>query len=590
MLNKMAWCRVSGSTRRPIVLFYGRMITCKHQHNTVLMKQKKLINFLTALLLTTGVGAQTYVKAPSGSAMMAAEGTTIVTSGDVIIEVPMEISKNARMVANGNVSVRANIRGKGLLHMTGNAPTELRGGGYNIYNLMIDNPAGVILRENVRIAEDLTFSKGILKANNNYLILDPDATVSGAGPTSFLATEAGGELRKEVDNNYTDVGNLSIVAPVGVVNGSATAYLPISLNVSKINASQDGLNEAPYISIKANVGPPPNKPTIVTDYINNYWNIKFSNIGHNVTATYSAQYGGSGSLQPGSDINKLKPATWSSDNGYWSFATTPVNAASSTFSGDFDKSEVLVSAMNLCAKLNVKVFLEGAFNTSTGKMTNGLNSATKKLLAKTTPYADAPWRAPSVAVDPTFFNTHPNIIDWVLLELRDPNDRKVLISKQSYFVDIDGNLIDIDGNIGVHQKDISRFHVLIRHRNQFGVMTNLPQDASKGGVLSMDYASSHGTAFDDPDPTINASPLQGVTSGGKAVYCLHRGDVNSSNTLNAIDISLIRNYIKAGRTADLYDIRDINLSGTLNAIDIAQIRAKLKANITVSNLKNVPIQ
>jgi len=565
------------------------------------MKQLlKHISLLMTVVLANKLEAQTFIKTESVSNIIIGSATSIVTSGDMNIEVPVEISKNARIVTNGNVSVRANIRGKGILQMTGSTPTELRGGGYNIYNLVIDNPAGVTLKENARIAEELIFSQGIFKADNNYLVLDPDAIVSGSGPTSFLATMAGGELRKEVDVNYTDAGNLSITAPVGVADENTIAYLPITLNISNINTSEGSQNGAAYISIKANAGTPPNKPTIVTDYINNYWNIDFNNVGQNVTATYSAQYAGDGSLHPGTIESKLKPATWDvnagADKQYWSFATTSVDELNNTFSGSINKSSVLVSAMNLHALADIKVFLEGAFSGSTGKMTNTLNPAdpTKKLLPTTSPYAASTAyyndKSSSGSVPASFFVNNPNIVDWILVEIRDNNNPSTILSKQSAFVDVDGNIINTDGGRGIYVKDLTHCIISIKHRNHLGVLSVRPGlSLANGGVVPWNFSSSEEFAYNMgfANPRMQAVALSSTIGGGTR-YVLHRGDIIATlGVINNTDINSLTGWLNSSNPKnDIYNTRDLNFSRTLNNTDLLINKSKFQAGVTNAHIPN----
>ena len=98
---------------------------------------------------------------------------------------------------------------------------------------------------------------------------------------------------------------------------------------------------------------------------------------------------------------------------------------------------------NLSLLLNLTVFLEGPFNGV--EMTTSLNPSNLPLYQ---PYSSAPWNYggnESVAVIPS-----PDIVDWVLIELRDATDASLatsgtVIAQQAAFLLKDGTVVGLDG-------------------------------------------------------------------------------------------------------------------------------------------------
>src|SRR5687767_980566 len=87
-----------------------------------------------------------------------------------------------------------------------------------------------------------------------------------------------------------------------------------------------------------------------------------------------------------------------------------------------------------------KVFLQGAYNTSTGTMNNTLNS----LGILQTHAAFQPYNIPAFenyagteTVGAGFFAAHTDIVDWVLVELRESSLLSSLVSRRAAFVKTD---------------------------------------------------------------------------------------------------------------------------------------------------------
>lgn len=143
---------------------------------------------------------------------------------------------------------------------------------------------------------------------------------------------------------------------------------------------------------------------------------------------------------------------------------------------DFSESDVNITTENQdlidiesILKLELKVFLEGAYSNPKQKtqLTN--------VLPCIQPYTVTPWDYHgSEEVDHQFYVDN-NIVDWVLVELRDgssASEAKTIIGRRAALVDEDGIVIDIDGEVGVKfiGVDPGSYYVVIHHRNHLSVM------------------------------------------------------------------------------------------------------------------------
>ena len=86
-------------------------------------------------------------------------------------------------------------------------------------------------------------------------------------------------------------------------------------------------------------------------------------------------------------------------------------------------------------------------------------------------------------VSPTFFASHTDIVDWVLIEIRDAVTPSTVIATRAAFVNQDGTLVDTDGTttqITFNNVPLGNYYVTIRHRNHLGIRSSGTIDFSSG--------------------------------------------------------------------------------------------------------------
>lgn len=68
------------------------------------------------------------------------------------------------------------------------------------------------------------------------------------------------------------------------------------------------------------------------------------------------------------------------------------------------------------------------------------------------------------------------MVDWVLVELRDANTPATIMAARAAILQKDGDVVDIDGSsaVGFIGATPGMYHVTVRHRNHLGVMTGMP--------------------------------------------------------------------------------------------------------------------
>ena len=241
-----------------------------------------------------------------------------------------------------------------------------------------------------------------------------------------------------------------------------------------------------------------------------------------------------------------------------------------------------------------KVFLEGPYVAAKDSMTTHLstNGDTSYLAASalTQPYSVAPWSyAGTETVAASFFATHTDIVDWVLIELRDKTDNTSIVLRRAGFVKADGTVVDTSGTTGILCNGLTadEYYISIRHRNHLGVM----------GAATV-YLDENPLA-NDIDFTVTTTTLYGTGAAEEVkegVQALHMGNANYTD--NIIRFTGANNDkaaigIKVNSTVNInnkvlgYNYEDIDLDGVTAFTGAGNDKAKLGIKLeTTVNLNN----
>ncbi|MEP0265927.1 BspA family leucine-rich repeat surface protein [Dokdonia sp.] len=208
-------------------------------------------------------------------------------------------------------------------------------------------------------------------------------------------------------------------------------------------------------------------------------------------------------------------------------------------------------------QLATKVYLQGAYtNPNTGEellMRDDLRIA--GLIPTLSPYADG------AMCDATVFDVTGDdaIVDWVLIELRDPTDNTTILASTSALLQRDGDVVDIDGTsavaIGVASGD---YYVAVKHRNHLGVLSsNTITLSTSTAVVNL---SSNTT-------TVTGGALA-LRDMGNGIYAMYAGDATGDGNILNTDIS---NAIGTSGGINIYSGADANMDGNILNTDIALI-------------------
>lgn len=174
-------------------------------------------------------------------------------------------------------------------------------------------------------------------------------------------------------------------------------------------------------------------------------------------------------------------------------------------------------------RVNIRALLQGAYDAALGSQRDDLRSA--GYLPMSEPYTVLGYTQVGGGGETTtatvFSTAGPDaVVDWILLELRDPDDSTVITATRCALLQRDGDIVDVDGMSSVAFAAPKGVHyIAVRHRSHFGVMTLTPVALGTTATtidLTNGSTGTHGT---------DAQVILGT------VRLLWAGDVNRDGTI-----------------------------------------------------------
>ncbi len=209
--------------------------------------------------------------------------------------------------------------------------------------------------------------------------------------------------------------------------------------------------------------------------------------------------------------------------------------------------------------VDAKVVLEGPYESATNFMNTALNGGGH--LPTSQPYADAFFDGTPMDYDGTegvgagFFANNPEIVDWVLVELRTSADAGDTVARRAAFLKRDGSIVDLDcvSPVAFVVPVVQDHFVVVRHRNHLPVMSAAAV-ALSGSTLTHDFTTGQGQAF-------GAQPMQQLEPG---VFGLYAGDFDGNGQVQTSDKN---NLWRAEVGLAGYKASDANLNGQVQNDD-----------------------
>lgn len=240
--------------------------------------------------------------------------------------------------------------------------------------------------------------------------------------------------------------------------------------------------------------------------------------------------------------------------------------------GVFDKDD-------LQARVNVRAVLEGPFDGTA--MKSDLNTAS--LLPSTDPYGLAETMNPAVR---SFVGLSAPV-DWALVELRSNADPTLVVASRAALVQRSGNLMQPTGEQTITFPGVAagNYHVVVKHRNHFGIMSFAPYLLRDPGTMVDFTLASTATYGTDARKTVGATQvlwMGNVTGDGMLQY------TGAGNDRDPV-------LVRVGSTVPTntvlgYYIEDTNLDGAVKYVGAGNDRDPILVNVGATVPTNTRVQ
>ncbi len=385
-----------------------------------------------------------------------------------------------------------------------------------IGNVVIRSRGRVILTKKLQVNDTLKLISGFLELGNYDVELGNNAVSRNASDSSYLRITGTGRVRGRANST----GKLF---PIGF-----NPYLPVSI----LSAG----NERFSVGVDSGVSYSDESGYFTKNAVNRTWSIACESNASNVILTF--QWNNDIDSLPGFDASNCAIAYTYGGTNDWirtqtkSSASGSRNAYTQSITMDFTAGTVyefyIYSDTNETDYINanVKLMLEGAYNSGTGTMSTALRSGNSfgstNLLPAAQPYNSDPWNyAGTENVDTA---NHPaNAVDWVLVELRSTyNGAAVTNGRAAGFLLSDGSIVDTNGTDAIRFWDITPgyYYVVVKHRNHLPIMTADSIYLSNASSL-YDFTSGQGKAYGTDTTTFQSKPMSALGDGR---YGMRAGD------------------------------------------------------------------
>ncbi len=201
------------------------------------------------------------------------------------------------------------------------------------------------------------------------------------------------------------------------------------------------------------------------------------------------------------------------------------------------------------ATARVKVLLEGFYDEDNLKMRTNL--AENNLLPLQQPFHYPPF---NYFGSEQLTSLPSNMVDWVLIRMRDGNDFNTILCERAAILRSDGIVQMVNGaeNIQFDCVNAGNYHVSITHRSHLSVVTKNPQSLSLSDPI-IDFTKSTSSAFGEEQ----------LKAHGNLTF-LYSGDFDCNGVINNKDYNV---WKINGADINVYSSADADGNGIISSLD-----------------------
>ncbi len=193
-----------------------------------------------------------------------------------------------------------------------------------------------------------------------------------------------------------------------------------------------------------------------------------------------------------------------------------------------------------------KMFLQAPYDAIGDTMQTDLRD--RGMIALKSPYLSAPRTLQQMPED---------VVDWILLQVRDPQSGTVL-AEESFLLKKDGSITELDGvnqQLGITGVGPGEYQLVVRHRNHVAVMARPLMSLKKTTADLYDF-SVDSTAYFGKDAAKELEP---------GVWGMWSGDINQDGLVSEVDYEIWKSAAQEGKEG--YQVEDLNFDGLVTTRD-----------------------
>ncbi len=200
-------------------------------------------------------------------------------------------------------------------------------------------------------------------------------------------------------------------------------------------------------------------------------------------------------------------------------------------------------------EINIKVFLEGYYDSVNDQMTTSLIDGL--LLPHFQPFKTAPYYYEGIEAVANF---QKDVVDWVLVEARNPDNLEEILAKKAGLLLKDGSIVQANGLQAIQFGDISAssIHIVVRHKSHLAIMSSDIIDITDSPA-SYDFSL-------EAEKAIGIDQLK--LKGNR--YCQIAGDFDQNGIINSLDFNM---WKQNSALVNRYLSWDTDGNGVINNLD-----------------------
>lgn len=205
------------------------------------------------------------------------------------------------------------------------------------------------------------------------------------------------------------------------------------------------------------------------------------------------------------------------------------------------------TAIAVAAK--IKLFLEGNFNEQQQMMNTHLTD--DGLLPMKQPFTTPPFSylgTETIEIPPA------DVVDWVLLQVRDGTDMTTILATKALLLRKDGLVIDMEGNelLTFENLPTGNYYIAIFHRSHLPIISLTTHNFSENSTL-YDFTRSESAAM-------GTAQLKAKEN----IFMMNAGDFDGNGVINSQDYNLWKQNSSA---VNVYLAADVDGNGIINNLD-----------------------